>query len=188
MLNVSDVQPLPADEEIIASDEKAAEIICGRYLKYVTALCKKFLSPLSPQFDDLLQEALIALFSAIHSFDPAKGARFKTYAYSCIQNRLINTVKSDVPLTDDIETANAIDNVSPETLFIQKESDMKLRSTIDELLSNLESSVLSLRLDGYSYADIAKRLNITDKSVDNAMSRIRAKTARPAPDRLTPTA
>ncbi|MDR0986383.1 MAG: sigma-70 family RNA polymerase sigma factor [Ruminococcus sp.] len=173
MLNVS-------DEQIIADGGNAAEIICGRYLKYVTSICKKFSSPLSPQFDDLLQEALVTLFSAVHSYDPSKGAKFKTYAYSCIRNRLVNVVKSTQTAVD-IEAIEPIDHVSPETLFIQNESDKSLLTALDEILSDLEFAVLSLRLDGYSFADIAKKLSITDKSVDNAMSRIRAKTARPDP-------
>jgi RNA polymerase sporulation-specific sigma factor len=177
--NSTDEEVLPpTDEEVIANGVNVTEIICERYLKFVTSICRRFSAPVN--FDDFLQEAMIALFSAIKTFDPSKGAKFKTYAYSCIQNRLVNITKNSQTAFD-IDAFEPIDHVSPETLFIQKESDQKLLNTIDELLSNLESSVLSLRLDGYSYADIAKRLNITDKSVDNAMSRIRAKTARPDP-------
>ncbi|MDR0986105.1 MAG: sigma-70 family RNA polymerase sigma factor [Ruminococcus sp.] len=175
MLNVSDVRP--TDEEIIAGTENAAEIICERYMKYVASICKRFCSPLSPQFDDLLGESMVALFSAVHSFDPSKGAKFKTYAYACIQNRLATALKAAPPAVD-IDTIEPIDHVSPETLFIQKESDKSLFTALDEILSDLEFSVLSLRLDGYSFTDIAKKLGITDKSVDNAMSRIRAKTSR----------
>ncbi|MDR0974516.1 MAG: sigma-70 family RNA polymerase sigma factor [Ruminococcus sp.] len=181
MLNVSEMpsaEVSPTDEEIIASGGNAAEIICGRYVKYVTAICKSFSSPLSPQFDDFLQEAMIALFSAINTFDPSKGAKFKTYAYSCIRNKLLSTVKSYTPLTDGLEAVNAVDNASPETLFIQKESDRSVYDTFHGILSDLEFAVLSLRVDDCSYADIAGTLNITEKSVDNTLSRIRSKLAQ----------
>ena len=43
----------------------------------------------------------------------------------------------------------------------------------DVRLSPLERDVLCLRLEGYSYAEVAARLGCRKKSVDNAMQRIR---------------
>jgi RNA polymerase sporulation-specific sigma factor len=43
------------------------------------------------------------------------------------------------------------------------------------VLSELESSVLSLYLDGHSYEAIAERLECDTKTVDNALQRVKRK-------------
>jgi RNA polymerase sporulation-specific sigma factor len=45
------------------------------------------------------------------------------------------------------------------------------------VLSELESSVLSLYLDGHSYEAIAGRLECDTKTVDNALQRVKRKVA-----------
>ena len=46
---------------------------------------------------------------------------------------------------------------------------------LSSVLSELESSVLSLYLDGYSYESIAERLACDTKTVDNALQRVKRK-------------
>ena len=43
------------------------------------------------------------------------------------------------------------------------------------MLSELESRVLSLYLDGYSYEDVGTRLDCDTKTVDNALQRVKRK-------------
>ncbi len=43
------------------------------------------------------------------------------------------------------------------------------------MLSDLESRVLSLYLDGHSYEAIAERLECDTKTVDNALQRVKRK-------------
>ena len=45
------------------------------------------------------------------------------------------------------------------------------------VLSDLESSVLSLYLDGHSYEATAERLECDTKTVDNALQRVKRKVA-----------
>ena len=46
---------------------------------------------------------------------------------------------------------------------------------LSSVLSELESSVLSLYLDGYSYETVAERLECDTKTVDNALQRVKRK-------------
>ena len=46
---------------------------------------------------------------------------------------------------------------------------------LSSVLSELESSVLSLYLDGHSYEAIAERLTCDTKTVDNALQRVKRK-------------
>ncbi len=45
------------------------------------------------------------------------------------------------------------------------------------MLSELESRVLSLYLDGYSYEQIGEKLECDTKTVDNALQRVKRKVA-----------
>lgn len=57
-----------------------------------------------------------------------------------------------------------------------EEQSERLRR-LRELLSVFEAQVLSLYLEGFSYDEIAVRLKKPRKSVDNAIQRIRRKSA-----------
>ena len=53
-----------------------------------------------------------------------------------------------------------------------------VEKAIDASLSNFEKQVLSKYIEGQSYIQIAESLNSPVKSVDNAIQRIRKKTAK----------
>ena len=64
---------------------------------------------------------------------------------------------------------------SPEERAIAAEDYAGLVQKIHQELSLLERNVLALYLKGYDYAAVAKRLDTTPKSVDNALQRARKK-------------
>ena len=65
----------------------------------------------------------------------------------------------------------------PETQVLEKENVREIFNQIKASLSNLEFKVLLLYLKGFSYDEISKSMNITKKSIDNALSRIKSKLA-----------
>lgn len=133
--------------------------------------------------DDVVQEGLIGLFGAIRGYEPDKGAEFTTYAYSCINNSIVSALRAagrkKHSMLNSALPIEAADGVSggetPEQTTISNESLRDLREKIQTLLSPLERKVLTLRLSGKSYVEIADRLSRTQKSVDNAVQRIRRK-------------
>ena len=56
-----------------------------------------------------------------------------------------------------------------------QEAYSSMLHSIETRLSRREKQVLALFLDGNSYSAIAKRLNVSEKAVDNALQRVRAK-------------
>lgn len=59
--------------------------------------------------DDFIQEGYLALLGAVSTFNPEKGTKFSTYAYTCIRNGLYKFVRSqkmyahefyDIPFED----------------------------------------------------------------------------------------
>ena len=63
----------------------------------------------------------------------------------------------------------------PADLVISAERIRALQSHVDEVLSDLETEVLRLYVEGKSYSEIADRLQRHVKSIDNALQRIKKK-------------
>jgi len=140
--------------------------------------------------EDLIQEGMLGLLSAIRGFDEARGVKFETFAELCVRRRIISAVRAsasrhsergDVPLDSQLLTESEFHGAylrSPEELVIARERVREITDSIGDSLSKYESTVLGLYLDGFTYGEMAKKLNKPYKSVENAISRIRKKLAR----------
>ncbi|MDR2589442.1 MAG: sigma-70 family RNA polymerase sigma factor [Oscillospiraceae bacterium] len=140
--------------------------------------------------EDLIQEGMLGLLSAIRSYNPEKGAKFSTYAEFCIRRRIYSAIKSasagkhtplnsyislESPQIDESSTSNAYTLRSPEDFVIAKEHIGEVEKLLYGALSSFESGVLELYLEGMSYKDMATHLSKPEKSIDNAIQRIRRK-------------
>jgi RNA polymerase sporulation-specific sigma factor len=63
----------------------------------------------------------------------------------------------------------------PVNQVISSEELHSLVGCLSSVLSELESSVLSLYLDGHSYEAVSERLECDTKTVDNALQRVKRK-------------
>ena len=64
---------------------------------------------------------------------------------------------------------------TPERVLVAKEELQHIMQSLDTVLSDFERSVLLRFTSGESYAEIADHMQITQKSVGNALYRIRKK-------------
>ena len=74
----------------------------------------------------------------------------------------------------------------PVNQVISSEELHSLVACLSSVLSELESSVLSLYLDGHSYEAIAERLACDTKTVDNALQRVKRKVGTHLDSRAVP--
>lgn len=132
--------------------------------------------------EDLLQEARIGLHHAIKSYDEAKNPDFLAYARTCIHNNIISAIKEAQGLKHaalnksvELDSAPLFSYDSPMELFIIRETLESILAIAEHKLSKLEKQVLFLYLDGLSYREIANLLQTGEKSVSNALCRIRSK-------------
>ncbi len=159
--------------------EAVSEII-SRYMRLVLKRASGF-SDNSSDLEDLTQEGLLALFNAINSFDCESGARFSSFADVCVSNRIKNAAASIVRHKEkelvvvEAENNAAEEQCSPESICLEKESDIRIKREIKDLLTPLEVKVFELYMEDRSYREIAESLKISEKSVDNAVFRIRKK-------------
>ena len=129
--------------------------------------------------EDLAQEALMGLLAAVRTYRPDGGAAFTTYATTCIRHRLLSAARRvgktdrEVPLEEDTELSD--DTADPALRLQEQEAAQRLLRLMRKRLTELEYTVMLLRLSECSYEEIATRLGITKKAVDNAVQRLRRK-------------
>lgn len=136
-----------------------------------------------PEDEDLAQEALVGLLSAVRTYRADGGAVFTTYATTCIRHRLISAVRQfqaragrERPLEEEEEIPAS--PVSDPAVFLQQQEDARrLIADWQQRLTPLEYKVLLARLGNSSYEEIAAQLNVSKKTVDNAVQRLRRKLA-----------
>lgn len=170
-----------SDELIVESINKGnyelLGIIISRHLPKIVYYVNKYCS--ESEREDIAQEATYALYSALKSFDANKSS-FSTFASLCIKRSVISHIKhskKNIPneILDSFDEIEIPDSNTPEKIFFDKENLNILKDNIKLDLSVFEYNVLQLFLEGNKYAEIADKLNISEKSVNNALLRIRRK-------------
>ena len=93
-------------------------------------------------------------------------------------NSYVSFYEDDERKTPLIDTITARRETNPEEIFLSREYAQQLEARLEESLSDLEKRVLYLHLRGTDYKTIAKLLDKSPKTVDNALQRIKAKTQK----------
>lgn len=134
--------------------------------------------------NDLIQEGMIGLLSAVYGYSEHGGAGFKTYAAACISNSISRAVgkqsaKKHMPLNtyvpiDEIDEATDV-STDPQVLLNMQDGIAELSELINSELSELERETLRLHTAGQGNSVIAEALGVSEKSVDNALQRARRK-------------
>ena len=146
------------------------------------------------EIEDLAQEGMIGLFQAIRDYSDKTGAAFSTFAYKCIKNRCMTAIttanrKKHSPLNTyisffynddefdgDEKSVISDDGINnPESIYLRREKLEKMYEEMEMKLSFLEKKVVDFYLEGLSRREIAERLGKSEKSVDNALTRIHNK-------------
>lgn len=187
-----------SDEELIIAlkdgDQKIIDYLMEKYKELVRKSAKSMYI-LGADSDDLIQEGMIGLFKAIRDYDPGRDASFHTFAKLCIQRQMYTAIEAgnrlkNLPLNtyvsiknqnffeDDGEDDGIVlesGEAGPEEKMIDNDNVYRIMSKLNECLSDMEKSVLDLKLTGMNYVEIAGVLGRDPKSTDNALGRIKSK-------------
>ena len=147
--------------------------------------------------EDLIQEGLVGLYKAVRDYRTDRESSFRNFAELCITRQIITAVKTatrnkHTPLNGYVSFSQTpaaagdgeptLDEVlpgpsahDPVNQVISTEELHSLVACLSSVLSDLESSVLGLYLDGHSYDSVATRLECDAKTVDNALQRVKRK-------------
>lgn len=180
-------------EQIKNGNESAENELFSRYKDLVVKISRGYFI-VGGDLEDLIQEGMIGLYKAIKGYDGHKETTFKTFAVICIKHQIQTAIKkastnknkplssavslqsfTNIPENSEFLPIELIFEHTPAEKAIDKENYQSLKKEIESTLSKLEYDVLKLYLQGYSYKEIASQLNITEKSIDNSLSRIKNK-------------
>ena len=187
-----------SDEQLVAlsqqGDHEATNLLLERYKPMVRGKANT-LFLMGADAEDLIQEGMIGLFLALREYDSKREASFRTFANICVAGQMHHAITAaardkhkplNKALSLDAEPSDGegdslenllvgMDEKDPENLYIDQENVANLMTRIRGVLSKMEWEVFNLYINGDNYRSIAENLHKSDKSVDNALNRIKKK-------------
>jgi RNA polymerase sporulation-specific sigma factor len=178
-------------------DGGAMDTLIRRYTGFVRLKASSYFLA-GGDSEDLIQEGLIGLYKAVRDFRSDKETSFRSFAELCITRQIITAIKtatrfkhaplntyvsfSQTPAGQESEgdctlgdalPGSAVDE--PSVVVISTEELQSLVFCLGTGLSSLESDALRLYLEGSSYEEMAERLEVDTKTIDNALQRVKRK-------------
>ena len=188
------------DEQLVElarkGDNWAIEALLNRYRHFARAKSRTYFLAGADK-EDIVQEGMIGLFKAVRDFQADKNTAFRAFAELCITRQIITAIKTatrqkHIPLNsyvslnkpsmssdgdDDRPLSDSLisDSIDPAEMVISSEEISAIKTSMHRVLSELETEVLQLYVEGKSYQEIADMLGRHVKSIDNALQRIKRK-------------
>ncbi len=187
------------DERLVQEAQNGNPIaeaeLLDKYKPFVKAKSRAYFL-IGADSEDIIQEGMIGLYKAIRDYDKQKNASFRSFAELCINRQMITAIKAATrqkhqPLNTYISLNKPVFEgeseetyldllqegalLNPEALLIGQENKTFLENQMVKTLSKFESHVLTLYLQGRSYFEIAYILQKSEKSIDNALQRVKKK-------------
>lgn len=178
--NVNDYEVMYMIRE---NDDTAVDIMYEKYKPVIMQLAAKYYAKVKNcgvEYDDLVQEGMIALNRAIMSYKDDCGAMIYTYILVCLERHLItycrnlqsmkhyhlnNSVAYDI-------SYSYVDYKDPDYFM----NDILLHEQFTKYKNDfefLDANIFELRINGFSYKEICCLLEISYKYLESRLSRIR---------------
>ncbi len=189
------------DEELVLmaqnGDDAAQEYLLDKFKSLVRAKSRAYFL-IGADNEDIIQEGMIGLYKAVRDYNEEKNASFRSFAELCVNRQMITAIKAATrqkhqPLNSyvslnkpvyeeeseqtymDFLQSSSSALLNPEALLIGQENKSFLENQMVKNLSSFETRVLVLYLQGRSYFEIAHVLDKPEKSIDNALQRVKKK-------------
>ncbi|MEX2292050.1 MAG: RNA polymerase sporulation sigma factor SigH [Mycobacteriales bacterium] len=182
--------------EVRGGSEAAQSELLAKYRAFARVKARSYFL-VGADREDIVQEGMIGLYKAIRDFNPELQTSFRAFAELCVTRQIITAIKAATrqkhgplnnyvsfsrPALGENDGERVLSDVlptvaisDPADLVISAERIRALQAHFDEVLSDLETEVLRLYVEGKSYQEIAERLQRHVKSIDNALQRIKRK-------------
>jgi RNA polymerase sporulation-specific sigma factor len=179
------------------NNEDANEIFYKKYKPLIEIKASKVFPIIKNkgyELNDLIQEGMIGLSQALNDYKEQKDVTFYTFANVCIDRQILSFVRNvnrqkHKVLNESISMDSSYDNngnplmnsiyddknSNPEDDLVSLETSSELKEKIYQELNEKQKEVFDLRMQGFNLMEIASLLNISRKSVEGILSRIRIK-------------
>ena len=174
-------------ERVKNNDEFACKEMFDNYHKMIHSIINDYNLEYGDYLvsrEDLYQEALIALYDACFVYKDNMNTKFSTFAYLVIKRRIQRCYKKQmykyINETFSIDNMELVDHrkefqsyyVSDNPVEYHRQEE--IRAHLKEL-NDLDRQIITLRLENYSYSEIAEKLKINKKKVDNRLYNLKKK-------------
>lgn len=179
------------------NNEDACEEIFKKYesiVDYYAKMYSSFVEGKGIDYNDLYQEGLLGLDSAIKSYKDQNDIKFSTFAFICIKRKILSAVKSvnrkkhsilnesySIDYHNEEDDKLGFENIcysnqgGLEDILVSKEDLENFNKLLNERLTNMEKQIYDLKINGFSNDEISTSLNKTLKATECAIFRIKVK-------------
>lgn len=168
------------------NDEVSRDLLVKKYQPVINSIVNYYYSKyknMGYQFEDFYQEAILAFYKTLSSYDPNKDVLFYTYVVLCVRRTLLSYVrgirndKSRRVLEryvelDDISYYVEDPKTNLETIYDEIETERLIKEFMYEIPLKL-GVILELKFNGFNYLEIGTLLDIPSSTVEYRMRRIR---------------
>ncbi len=172
-------------EKVRNGDQVAFSELVKRYTPLIESLVFKFYDGdiVGLSKDDMRQEARLRFYNSILTYDAEQSdVEFGLYAKVCVSNALVSQLRlhkkhsAEQPSIDPLGGVLDIDELEdPSGRILEEERVRALHSLIRKNLSQYEYRIWNLYMSGLTAKDIGGIVDADEKSVGNAIYRIRKK-------------
>lgn len=171
------------DNELIymvqENDESCGDLLLRKYHPIILKISNEYYKKsfgCGYELDDFYQEALVSFYKSLHTYNNSKNVLFYTYTIVCIRRSLMSFCRKIYNIRNKSLDADSIDineleysiediNENPKV----KDSYRGLESIIKDVIFNLpleSGAILELKMNGFTYKEIGKLLDIPMSSVE----------------------
>ena len=188
MVHLPDIDLIKLVKE---GDETAFEQLLYRYNPLIKRLVGSYYAR-NYDKEDFYQIGVLAFYHAVLTFKMENDGRFYAFALSCVRNKIISAwrqIREEIQYETDYHDFLVVMDSTPSYDFgseiidiVNDDQLLNQRQRLDDLLNNqkffskMEQKVLSGYIAGMSYQEIANAKGLKVKQVNQALTRIRAKT------------
>lgn len=162
---------------IMNTPEEGILIAFDLYGRQVKTICKNILSGYSDEdVEEAVSQTFISLWMGISKFSPDRGSSIKSYIYG-IARKTAFMVRRSCPLRGEVALDETVAwlTYSTEEIFLTDEEER----IVHEVVSEMQEPARSIFIMKYFYfekvSEIAKKLGLTYKKVENTLLREKKK-------------
>lgn len=178
-----------------SGNNEALNTIIQYYEPEVRIIACKYFLPRA-DYEDLIQEGRIAIYRAVLSYDHNTAIPFLHFLRMVIKRKLIDSLRKYTRQKHiNLNQAYSLNNVlsqteetsflellptaeDPASMVIANDEANSMIHSLNKKFSDLERLVFKhYFLEGFKQRELSQRLGLNPKSLDNAIQRIRHKTA-----------
>lgn len=155
-------------------DPKAQKAIFDRYSPHMMTICRRYANS-EQDAEDLFIEGFTRAFEKIETFYSNTGAEFYSWLKSVVINNCLNAIKNFNLKQSFIVSASLEEMIENEDVEMERENfSIEQLTCAMQTLSPLTRAIFNMFvIDGFSYKEIATRMETSEGTVKTCLNRAR---------------